>query len=141
MPVTSYLFRLIVSAYLFLLVALPVSLVAKNTFSDGFADLQALIDDPDVVSALRLTLLVAAASVVINTVFGVGISILLVRYEFPGRRALSALIDLPLSVSPIVVGLSLVLVYGGRGGWFGPGLADLGLPRPGGRRVGNRGVR
>ncbi|HEY9556159.1 MAG TPA: sulfate ABC transporter permease subunit [Acidimicrobiales bacterium] len=126
-PVTTYLFRLIVSAYLFLLVAWPVSLVAKNTFSDGFADLQALIDDPDVVSALRLTLLVAAASVVINTVFGVGISILLVRYEFPGRRALSALIDLPLSVSPIVVGLSLVLVYGGRGGWFGPGLEDLGL--------------
>src|SRR3546814_4131572 len=73
--VTTYLFRLIVSAYLFLLVAWPVSLVAKNTFSDGFADLQALIDDPDVVSALRLTLLVAAASVVINTVFGVGISI------------------------------------------------------------------
>src|SRR3546814_12979689 len=70
---------------MFLLVAWPVSLVAKNTFSDGFADLQALIDDPDVVSALRLTLLVAAASVVINTVFGVGISILLVRYEFPGR--------------------------------------------------------
>src|SRR3546814_7791149 len=112
---------------MFLLVAWPVSLVAKNTFSDGFADLQALIDDPDVVSALRLTLLVAAASVVINTVFGVGISILLVRYEFPGRRALSALIDLPLSVSPIVVGLSLVLVYGGRGGWFGPGLEDLGF--------------
>src|SRR3546814_6633961 len=76
---------------------------------------------------MRLTLLVAAVSVVINTVFGVGISILLVRYEFPGRRALSALIDLPLSVSPIVVGLSLVLVYGGRGGWFGPGLEDLGL--------------
>src|SRR3546814_19698027 len=116
MPVTSYLFRLIVSAYLFLLVALPVSLVAKNTFSDGFADLQALIDDPDVVSALRLTLLVAAASVVINTVFGVGISILLVRYEFPGMRAMRALIDLPLSVSPIVVGFSLVLVSRSRGG-------------------------
>src|SRR3546814_20098713 len=76
---------------------------------------------------MRLTLLVAAVSVVINSVFGVGISILLVRYDFPGKRALSALIDLPLSVSPIVVGLSLVLVYGGRGGWFGTGLADLGL--------------
>src|SRR3546814_3260005 len=76
--------------------------------------------------ALLLTPLVAAVSRVINTVFGVGIFILLVRYEFPGRRALSALIDLPLSVSPIVVGLSLVLVYGGRGGWFGPGLEDLG---------------
>ena len=53
-------------------------------------------------------------------VFGVGISMLLVRYEFPGKRLLSALIDLPLSVSPIVVGLALILVYGGRNGWFGP---------------------
>src|SRR3546814_18837813 len=51
----------------------------------------------------------------------------LVRYEFPCRRALGARIELPLSVSPIVVGRSLVLVYGGRGGWFGPGLEDLGL--------------
>ena len=54
-------------------------------------------------------------------------SILLVRYEFPGRRLLSALIDVPLSVSPIVVGLALVLVYGGRDGWFGPALEDAGI--------------
>ena len=59
-------------------------------------------------------------SVLINLVFGVGISLLLVRYEFPGKRLLSALIDLPLSVSPVVVGLSLLLVYNGRDGWFGP---------------------
>jgi sulfate transport system permease protein len=65
--------------------------------------------------------------VVLNTVFGVGVSLLLVRYRFPGRRALSALIDLPLSVSPIVVGLALVLVYGGRDGWFGPALEDAGI--------------
>ena len=64
---------------------------------------------------------------VINTVFGVGISILLVRYEFPGKRLLNALLDLPLSVSPVVVGLSLVLVYGGRNGWFGPTLEDAGF--------------
>ena len=55
-------------------------------------------------------------------VFGVGMSLLLVRYEFPGKRALSALIDLPLAVSPVVVGLALVLVYNGRDGWFGPTL-------------------
>jgi sulfate/thiosulfate transport system permease protein len=70
---------------------------------------------------------VAIASVVINTVFGVGISLLLVRYEFRGKRCLSALLDLPLSVSPVVVGLSLVLVYGGRTGWFGPTLEDAGF--------------
>jgi sulfate transport system permease protein len=63
----------------------------------------------------------------INTVFGVGVSLLLVRSEFPGKRVLSSLIDLPLSVSPIVVGLALVLVYGGRDGWFGPTLDSWGL--------------
>jgi sulfate/thiosulfate transport system permease protein len=125
--VGRYVQRLIVVAYLFFLVAWPVSLVAKNAFADGLVDMRSILDDPDVIHALRLTVYVAIVAVVINTVFGVGISILLVRYEFPGRRALSALIDLPLSVSPIVVGLSLVLVYGGRNGWFGPALEDAGF--------------
>ena len=58
----------------------------------------------------------------INLVFGVTMSILLVRYEFPGKRALSAMLDVPLSVSPVVVGLALVLVYNGSDGWFGPPL-------------------
>ncbi len=125
--VGRYVMRAIVVAYLFLLVAWPVSLVAKNAFADGLTDIRGILDDPDVVHALRLTVLVALVAVVINTVFGVGMSILLVRYRFPGRRALNALVDLPLSVSPIVVGLSLVLVYGGRDGWFGPGLEDAGF--------------
>ena len=59
--------------------------------------------------------------------FGLTISILLVRYEFPGKRALSAMIDVPLSVSPVVVGLALVLVYNGRDGWFGRGLEEGGV--------------
>ena len=125
-PIT-YVFRLIVTAYLFFLVAWPLSLVVKNTFTDGLTDLRGILEDPDIVHALRLTVGVAIVAVVINTIFGVGISLLLVRYEFPGRRLLSALIDVPLSVSPIVVGLSLVLVYGGRDGWFGPQLEDWGI--------------
>jgi sulfate/thiosulfate transport system permease protein len=119
--------RLIAATYLCLLVAWPVSLVVQNTFAEGTDQLSAILEDPDVVHALRLTCLVAVTSVVINTVFGVGISLLLVRYEFPGRRLLGALVDLPLSVSPIVVGLALVLVYGGRDGWFGPTLEDAGF--------------
>ena len=122
-----YVLRLVVAAYLFLLVAWPVSLVAKHTFANGWDDLNAILTDPQVVHALRLTVVVAVLAVVINTVFGIGMSLLLVRYEFPGKRLLSALVDLPLSVSPIVVGLSLVLVYGGRGGWFGPALESAGL--------------
>jgi len=124
---SRYVFRLVTAAYLFFLVAWPVALVVKNAFGDGLVDLRAIVDDPDVVHAIRLTVVVAIISVVINTVFGVGISLLLVRYRFPGRRALSALVDLPLSVSPIVVGLSLVLVYGGRNGWFGPTLESWGF--------------
>jgi sulfate transport system permease protein len=126
-PFGRYLQRSIVAAYLTLLVAWPVSLVAKNAFADGLSDVRGVLEDPDTVHALRLTVVVAIVAVVVNTVFGVGISLLLVRYEFPGKRALSALIDLPLSVSPIVVGLSLVLVYGGRNGWFGPALEGAGI--------------
>lgn len=122
-----YVLRFIAVTYLFFLVAWPVFLVAENTFADGFSDLQALLDDPDTVHALQLTVKVALISVVINSVFGVGISLLLVRYEFPGKRILSPLLDLPLSVSPVVVGLALILVYGGRDGWFGPGLEDAGF--------------
>lgn len=124
---TTYVLRFVVAAYLFLLVAWPVSLVAVHTFGDGLASLEAILSDPDVVTALWLTVRVAVIAVVINTVFGVGMSLLLVRYQFPGKRLLSALIDLPLSVSPIVVGLALVLVYGGREGWFGPALEGAGI--------------
>ncbi|MGN9909144.1 sulfate ABC transporter permease [Phytohabitans sp. LJ34] len=122
-----YVSRLIVVAYLFFLVAWPLFLVGQNTFEGGLDNLRGIVEDPDVVHALRLSLMVAVVAVVINTVFGVGISLLLVRYEFPGKRLLSALLDVPLSVSPIVVGLSLVLVYGGREGWFGPALEGAGF--------------
>jgi sulfate transport system permease protein len=124
---TTYVLRLVATAYLFFLVAWPVSLVAVNTFDDGFGSIRALLEDPDIVVALQLSAYVAVWSVVINTIFGVGMSLLLVRYEFPGKRLLNALLDLPLSVSPIVVGLALVLVYGGRNGWFGPTLAGWGF--------------
>jgi len=123
----TYVFRLIVAGYLVMLVAWPVALVAKNTFADGLTDLRTILTDPDTVHALKLSVTIAVTAVVINTVFGVGISLLLVRYRFPGKRLLSALLDLPISVSPIVVGLALVLVYGGRTGWFGPALESAGL--------------
>jgi sulfate transport system permease protein len=121
------LFRFIAVGYIFLLVAWPVSLVAKNTFTDGWSSMREALDDPDVTSALRLTIYVAIIAVLINLVFGVGMSLLLVRRRFPGRRALSALLDLPLSVSPVVVGLALVLTYNGRDGWFGPTAEDHGF--------------
>lgn len=125
-PVTIGL-RIFVIGYLFLLVAWPVSLVVSNTFAHGFDAIDALISDPDIVAALRLTTIAAVVATVVNTIFGVGASLLLVRTEFPGKRVFSALLDLPLSVSPVVVGLALVLVYGGRNGWAGPWLEEHGL--------------
>ena len=123
----TYVLRIIATAYLFFLVAWPVSLVVTNTFDGGFSSISSLLQDPDTVVALQLSAYVAFFSVVINTIFGVGISMLLVRQEFPGKRVLNALLDIPLSVSPIVVGLALVLVYSGRNGWFGPALSSIGF--------------
>ncbi|NRQ49830.1 sulfate ABC transporter permease [Aeromicrobium stalagmiti] len=123
----TYVRRLIVVGYLFLLIVWPVSLVVVKTFDGGLGNIQGALSDPEVVFALQLTVYVAVWAVAINTVFGVGISLLLVRYEFPGRRVLSALIDLPLSVSPVVVGLALLLAYAGTDGLFGPTLESAGL--------------
>jgi sulfate transport system permease protein len=119
--------RLLALAYVFLLVAWPVGLVVQHTFEDGLATLQDALRDPDVLNALRLTVVVAFWAVVINLVFGVGISLLLVRQEFPGKRVLSALIDVPMSVSPVVVGLALLLVYNGRDGFLGKPLEAAGF--------------
>ena len=118
--------RAVVVVYLVLLVGWPVSLVVRGAFADGLETFQRALADPSVVFALQLTAAVAVQVVLINTVFGVGISMLIVRYDFPGKALLNALLDLPLSVSPIVVGLSLVLVYG-KNGWFGGALEDAGL--------------
>jgi sulfate transport system permease protein len=126
-PLLRFTLRGLVIGYLVLLVAWPVSLVVTHTFEDGFHALSAAFADPNVTHALQLTAIVALSSVAINLVFGVTISILLVRYEFPGKRLLSALLDVPLSVSPVVVGLALLLVYNPRSGWFGPTLADAGV--------------
>ncbi|HEY0889222.1 MAG TPA: sulfate ABC transporter permease subunit [Nocardioides sp.] len=123
----AYTLRILVTAYLLLLVAWPVALVVTHTFDNGLEALRAVFGDPDLVLALRLSAYAAVVATALNTVFGVAVSLLLVRNEFPGKRVLSALLDLPLSVSPIVVGLALMLVYGGRNGWFGPTLEGWGF--------------
>ena len=122
-----WLLRLVAVGYVFLLVIWPVSLIVQETFTDGLTTLTETLTDPFVQAALRLSAVVALSAVAINLVFGVTISLLLVRHQFPGKRALSALIDVPLSVSPAVVGLALLLVYNGRTGWFGPSLESAGL--------------
>jgi sulfate/thiosulfate transport system permease protein len=124
---TRWALRVLVVGYLVLLVIWPVTLVARETFANGLAPVIDALRQPEVIFAFQLTLSAAFWAVVINTIFGVGISLLLVRYTFPGRRTLNALVDLPLAVSPVVVGLSLVLVYSGRTGWLGGSLEQAGL--------------
>lgn len=123
----KWLLRLLAVGYVFFLVGWPVETIVRTAFQDGVGPVLDIFTDPEVMHALLLTAQISIQAVLINLVFGVTISLLLVRYEFPGKRVLSALIDLPMSVSPVVVGLALLLVYNGRTGWFGPTLESWGL--------------
>ena len=123
----KWLLRFIAVGWVGMLVAWPVGLLVQRTFADGLGNLFDTLGDEDIQYALRLTAMVAGYAVIINLVFGVTIALLLVRYEFPGKRVLSALIDVPLSVSPVVVGLALLLAYNGRDGAVGPTLEAAGF--------------
>lgn len=108
--------------YLAFLLVIPVGLVFWRTFENGVAPVWEALNTDTAVHAFRVTLIVAGLAVVLNTIFGLIASFLLVRHEFPGKWLLDKFIDLPLAVSPVVVGLSLILVYGRNtsvGTWFG----------------------
>ncbi|MDQ3285471.1 MAG: sulfate ABC transporter permease subunit, partial [Actinomycetota bacterium] len=101
-------------------------MVFVRTFEEGLGAVWEAITRPAALHALWLTLLVAVIAVAANTIFGVLCAIVLVRHDFRGKALLNALLDLPLAVSPVVVGLALLLVYGRTalvGGW----LAELGI--------------
>lgn len=119
--------RLSVVGYVFFLVAWPTFLVLERAFSHGVAAFFDSFNDPAISHALSLTLTITFWAVLINLVFGVATSMLLVRYDFWGKRLYSVLLDIPLSVSPVVVGLALVLVYNDRNGWFGTWLGQHGI--------------
>ncbi len=116
---SRYGLRAVGLVYVAVIVLIPLYIVTYRTVSEGWSTFWNAISSSEAETAFRLTGEVALAAVVINTVFGVGVALLLSRYSFRGRRVLSALSDLPISVSPIVVGLALVLVYGPTSGWFG----------------------
>ena len=118
--------RLLALAYLTLLLLIPVALVIWKMFENGFAAIIDSLTNAQTVHAFQITIVVAFYSVIACTIFGVGASLLLVRHAFRGKRVLNALIDLPLAVSPVVVGLALVLVYGRLTG-VGKALASIGI--------------
>jgi sulfate transport system permease protein len=118
--------RGIALAYLAAILVGPLAIVFYRTFEDGFGDAWAALSDPLTVHAFELTLIITAIAVPLNTVFGVVCALLIVRRDFPGKGLLNAFIDLPLALSPVVVGLSLFLLFG-REGWFGGRLEEHGI--------------
>ncbi|WP_290781592.1 sulfate ABC transporter permease subunit CysW [Arenimonas sp.] len=110
-------------ALLGLLVVLPLAVVIVEALRQGWLAYAAAVTQPDTLSAVRLTLLVAAISVPANAVFGVAAAWAITKFTFPGKRLLLTLIDLPFSVSPVVAGLVFVLLFGAHG-WFGGWLRE-----------------
>jgi sulfate transport system permease protein len=116
--VRRYLPRAIAIGYLVAILVGPLSLVFWRTFEHGFNAAWQALSSADTVHAFKLTLIITAIAVPVNTIFGVVCALAIVRRSFPGKGLLNAFIDLPLALSPVVVGLALFLLYG-RGGWLG----------------------
>jgi sulfate transport system permease protein len=112
--------------FLALFLALPLAAVFVQALSAGIGGFIGAITAPMALSAIRLTLLVALVSVPLNAVFGVTAAWCIAKFEFPGRRLLIALIDLPFAVSPVVSGLLFVLLFGAQG-LLGPWLLAHGI--------------
>ncbi len=123
---TRYGLRLAALGYVAVLLLAPLALVVWNTFQDGFGAAWEAVTAPAALHALGLTILITMIAVPLNTIFGVTAALILVRRRVPGRPVVSALIDLPLALSPVVVGLAILLVWG-RNGWFGPTAESLGV--------------
>jgi sulfate/thiosulfate transport system permease protein len=118
--------RTLAFGYLGLLLLAPVGMIFYKTFEHGISAPVEAMTSPDAVHAIYLTLLMVAIAVPLNTVFGVGCALLLVRHRWKGNAIIDGIINLPFAISPVVIGLSLFLLYG-SGGWFGPTLAEWGF--------------
>jgi sulfate transport system permease protein len=117
--------RSIALAYLAVILVGPLAVVFWRTFQDASAAWDALTT-PETIHAFKLTLIITAIAVPVNTVFGIVCALAIVRKRFWGKGLLNAFIDLPLALSPVVVGLSLFLLYG-EDGWFGGWLNEHGI--------------
>jgi sulfate transport system permease protein len=105
------------------LLLLPLAAVFVEALRRGLAPALAAVVEPDALAAMRLTLLVAAIAVPVNMIGGIAAAWAIAKFDFPGRRLLTTLIELPFSVSPVISGLVWVLLFGAQG-WFGPWLQE-----------------
>jgi sulfate transport system permease protein len=125
-PAIRYLLRYVALGYLLLLLIVPVGLILWRTFTPGIGAFFESITTPAAISALQLSLLVVAIVVPLNVLFGVPTALVLARNRFRGKSLLQAVIDLPFAVSPVVVGVALILLWG-TAGIFGFVQNDLGF--------------
>jgi sulfate transport system permease protein len=108
-------------AYLCLVLFVPALNVFVQAFQKGVGPFLENLPDPAFVNAVKLTVIIAAITVPLNTVFGLCAAWAIARHRFPGRAFVISILDIPFSISPVVAGLMIVLLYG-RNGWFGPWL-------------------
>jgi sulfate transport system permease protein len=118
--------RVVALGYLAVLLLVPIGIVLYRTFEPGAGAVWASITTPAAIHAFWLTIEITAIAVPLNTAFGIVAALVLVRSRVRGKRLLEALIDLPFAISPVVIGLALVLLYG-RQGWLGPTLTGAGI--------------
>lgn len=121
-----WLLILVSVAFIAVMLVLPLASVFAEALAKGLGPYFAAIVDPDALSAIRLTLLVAAIAVPCNLIFGLCAAWAIAKFEFYGKSLLITLIDLPFSVSPVISGLIYVLLFGAHG-WLGPTLDYLGI--------------
>ncbi|SIS08093.1 sulfate ABC transporter permease subunit CysW [Williamsia sterculiae] len=120
-----YLLRTIALLYLFILLIVPVALIFWRSFQHGIGQFWDWITTPAAISALQLSVLIVVIVVPLNVIFGVATAIALARGNFRGKGLIQSVVDLPFAVSPVVVGVALILLWG-YGGWFG-GVESLGF--------------
>lgn len=110
-------------AVITLFLILPLATVLSEAFSKGWSAYASSLIQPDTLAAMRLTLMTAAITLPLTTVFGVSAAWAIARFDFRGKSLLTTLIDLPFSVSPVIAGLIYVLIFGAKG-WLGPWLSE-----------------
>jgi sulfate transport system permease protein len=118
--------RTLVLLYLGILIGLPVLFLVLKAFGHGFPAFWSEITKPDALAAIKLSIEVAAIAVPVNTAAGVGAALLIARHRFFGRRLLDTIFDVPIAISPVIIGVALILMYS-RIGWFGGPLARWGI--------------
>jgi sulfate transport system permease protein len=122
---TRIALRIAALGYLFALVLVPLGMILFRTFEDGLVAFWESVSTPASISAISLSLTIVAIVVPLNVIFGLVTALALARGRFRGRGIVQAIVDLPFAVSPVIVGVSLILLWG-VGGWFG-GLAESGF--------------